>query len=167
MLYCGRVQVAMGTMMNAIPLEFLVLLIILVCGISLIVIIMKSSADGSGTKNTTGNARYNRLVSELAANLIVADGKIATREVDAAIEIGKTIVPNFDETALKTYCYGSKKPRDHRRVAKEFGRLINQDEKRRVVDYLVAIATADNEIRTSEAELISEICHVWNIKMNG
>jgi len=155
-------------MMYGIPLEFLVLLIILSAGIFLIVIIMRSSSSAATSgSNTRANAKFNRMLSELAANLIAADGKIGSREVDAAIDIGKTIMPDFDENTLKKYCYGGKKPRDHRAVAKEFGQLIDQDEKKRVVDYLVAISTADNEIRTSEAELIDEICVIWNIRINS
>nr|AFI78729.1 hypothetical protein ws406H10_0017 [uncultured bacterium ws406H10] len=107
------------------------------------------------------------MLSELAARLIAVDGKIATREVDAAIQIGKKFAPNFDEDALKDYCYGIKEPRNHKLIAMEFSSLIDEDQKRRVVNFLIAITTADNEIRTSEAELIDEICAIWNIKMNG
>ncbi len=151
--------------MNGVPTEFLVLSIVLLCGVALIIIIVRSPPAGS--KNTGADPKVTDLLNELVAGLIAVDGKIATREVDAAIQIGTDLMPDFDETALKAFCYGNKTPRNHKLIAREFSTRIDQDQKQRIVKYLIAITTADKEIRTSEAELIDEICAIWDVRMNG
>ncbi len=157
------------TIMNSIPVEFIILFIILSAGVLIIVVLTRilPSNGKSVRKATKARLDFNNLLSELAAGLIAVDGKIAPREVDTAIEIGRELMPDFDETALKTYCYGNKTPRNHKIIARAFETRINHDQKQHVVKYLIAITTADNEIRTSEAELIDEICAIWGIRMNG
>lgn len=154
--------------MNSIPVEFVILFVILSAGILIIIVLTRVlPADGkTGRKTSQAKRDFNKMLSELAARLIAVDGKIAPREVDTAIRIGRELMPDFDETALKTYCYGNSSPRNHKIVAREFNSRIDLEQKQRVVKYLIAITTADNEIRTSEAELIDEICAIWGVRMN-
>lgn len=153
--------------MSSIPVEFFILFIILSAGVLIIIVLTRilPSNGKSARKAAKKKLEFNNLLSELAAGLIAVDGKIATREVDTAIEIGRKLMPDFDETALKTYCYGNKTPRNHKIIARQFESRIDHDLKQRVVKYLIAITTADNEIRTSEAELIDEICAIWGVRM--
>lgn len=154
--------------MNSIPVEFVILFVILSAGILIIIVLTRIlPVDGkTGRKTSQAKRDFNKMLSELAARLIAVDGKIAPREVDTAIRIGRELMPDFDETALKTYCYGNRSPRNHKIVAREFNSRIDLEQKQRVVKYLIAITTADNEIRTSEAELIDEICAIWGVRMN-
>ena len=155
--------------MNSIPVEFVILLVILAAGILIIVILTRVLPTDGKMRRQASKAKLdlNGLLSELAAGLIAVDGNIAPREVDTAIRIGRELMPDFDDTALKTYCYGNKSPRNHKIIAREVNSRINLEQKQRVIGFLMAITTADNEIRTSEAELIDEICAIWGVRISG
>ena len=87
-----------------------------------------------------------KVAAALAASLIAVDGVIDQEEKDMAIEMGRRMIPGFSNLEFETLLDGLDELPSAYEIASTLRNLLDEEGKDTIIDYLVAIATADNQI---------------------
>jgi uncharacterized tellurite resistance protein B-like protein len=99
----------------------------------------------------------------LAASLIAADKKILPEEIAVASELGKRIFENFSDADFRAVLTNHKSLPEPEEFAGMLNRVLKDEDKLTVFRYLLAIASADNEISEDERKLLDRIAAKLNI----
>ncbi|GAB4235163.1 MAG: TerB family tellurite resistance protein [Methyloligellaceae bacterium] len=103
----------------------------------------------------------------LAASLIAADQRITVEELAVAMQIGAELFPDFDERAFVETLRQRNSLPPPGELAALLGTQIEGDAAKGVYRYLVAIATADQDVAPEERALLREIARSLGIATAG
>lgn len=102
----------------------------------------------------------------LAANMIMADGKIEPQELRVAEEAGEKIFDDFDEASLHMLLNDSKNLPPVQDTAKLLKDQISQEEKVKIFKYLAAIAQSDGHIAAEEKTMLNNVAVAIELDMS-
>lgn len=151
-----------------IPLEIFILLIVVSGGIWLIVVIVENTRtpkSPTSRQNARNSSVVGHEVYQIAALVVIADGKVEESEIAAAVQIGRRLLPNFDEQTFRKMCSGSTEIGEWKSKIRNLGSKIQQKDKEVLLKYLVAISASDGEIDEKEIEIINQVADVLGLEM--
>jgi uncharacterized tellurite resistance protein B-like protein len=93
----------------------------------------------------------------LAALLVAADGIIDPREKAVAVSLGKSMFYDFCPTKFDTLLAGVHKLPSATQLGAILRDLLDKDGKILIMEYLVALAVADDRVVNLEREKLSEV----------
>ncbi|MGH1350540.1 MAG: TerB family tellurite resistance protein [Methyloligellaceae bacterium] len=102
----------------------------------------------------------------LAASMIAADKKIEASEIETALNIGKQIFSDFNETAFRETVAKHKSLPEPTELSAILGEVLEQDAKISICAYLFAIAVADGDFASEEKKLMDTILHNMRVDPN-
>lgn len=94
------------------------------------------------------------IIYTLAASMISADGKIEQSEVMTAENIGRQLVPSFDEVEFRAICKNVEALPKFENIVDMLSNSFEQQQLQVIYDYLKDIANADGEISNEEKDLL-------------
>lgn len=100
-----------------------------------------------------------KVAAALAASLIAVDGVIEHEEKEIAIDMGRRMIPGFSHLEFETLLDGIDNLPSAYEIASTLRNLLDDEAKDIIIDYLVAIATADQqivEVEHQELETVAE-----------
>lgn len=107
----------------------------------------------------------NKIAAALAVSLISSDGVIDEEEKAVAIEVGQRMLPGFTKATFEKML----EELDHLPSAYELAaplrKLIDDEMKDTILDYLVAIAGADHEVVQVEAEELKAVAKALGVPL--
>ena len=102
----------------------------------------------------------------LAAAMVAADGKILPEEIKTAEGIGMKLFDGFDPVDFRAYCEGHKDLPSPKNLAEVLKEILNDNEKKLILDYLRAISEADGDVDPDEEALLKEISQGLNFHIS-
>lgn len=100
-----------------------------------------------------------KVAAALAASLVAADGVIEEEEKQVAIQMGRRMVPGFSHLEFETLLDGLTELPSAYEIASTLKDLLDEEAKDTILNYLVAIASADDaivEVENHELEAVAE-----------
>ena len=97
------------------------------------------------------------VAAALAALLVAADGEIATNEKAVAASLGAKMFPGFSPLVFETLLEGMDVLPTAGELAAKLSDLVDEDGKTAIMEYLVALAKADNNVSQVEREQLDEV----------
>jgi uncharacterized tellurite resistance protein B-like protein len=101
----------------------------------------------------------------LGASMVNADGKIDPKELETAKTVGAQLLAEFDPEEFEAVARGRRVPDDPYILAGLLRNSIGPDGRRRLYEFLLAIAGADGEISPEEQRMLDGIRVTLNIPM--
>jgi Zn-dependent protease with chaperone function/tellurite resistance protein len=98
----------------------------------------------------------------LAAGMVAADGKILPEEINTAESIGMNIFDGFDSVDFRAYCENHNELPSPKSLAEVLKDVLNDNEKKIILDYLRAISEADGDVDPDEEALLKEVSQGLN-----
>lgn len=102
----------------------------------------------------------------LAAAMVLADGKVEAEEIKAAEVIGEKIFDDFDEAAFHVLLKGHRELPDITDIARMLKDYLDDDGKKTLFKYLLAIAKSDGTIAPEEKALLVLVAQNMGMDMN-
>ena len=97
-----------------------------------------------------------RVLAAFGAHMVIADGVVDAEEIDVAEEIGRNLSENFDYIDFREYCnYPDTLPEVEKLI--EASREVPIDGRKAIIDFLTRISTADGDLSSPEAALLSRL----------
>lgn len=99
-----------------------------------------------------------RVAAALAASLIAVDGVIDEEEKEAAVTMGRRMLPGFSEEIFKQQLSRVDELPSAYELASSLTEQLEEEDKDTIIDFLVAIATADEmvvEVEHQELEAVA------------
>lgn len=99
-----------------------------------------------------------KVAAALAASLIAVDGVIDDEEKEMAVRMGRSMLPGFSNTTFETLLEGLDELPSAYELASTLTDVLDEESKDNVINYLVAIATADDvivEVEHQELEAVA------------
>ena len=96
------------------------------------------------------------ILAAFGAQMVVADGKVESEEIDEAESIGISLSSDFDYIEFREYClYPDSIPSldDLLEASKD----ISDEGKSMIIDYLEKIAGSDDDVSPDEEQLLSRV----------
>lgn len=106
-----------------------------------------------------------KVAAALAASLIAVDGVIDQEEKDMAIEMGRRMIPGFSNLEFETLLDGLDELPSAYEIASTLRNLLDEEGKDTIIDYLVAIATADNQIVEVEHQELEAVADALGVPL--
>jgi uncharacterized tellurite resistance protein B-like protein len=106
-----------------------------------------------------------RTAAALAALLITADGQIHPDEKAIAISLGRSMFLDFCPLVFETMLNGVDDLPKARELADQVSPLLDTDGKVLIMEYLVALAVADDRLVDAEQTTLSEIAQALGTDM--
>lgn len=106
-----------------------------------------------------------KVAAALAASLIASDGVIDQEEKDMAVEMGRRMIPGFSNLAFETLLDGLDDLPSAYELASTLRDLLDDEGKDVIIDYLVAIATADNQIVEVEHQELEAVATALGVPL--
>lgn len=97
------------------------------------------------------------VAAALAALLVSADGKISTDEKSVATDLGEKMFPGFSPLVFETLLDGMKDLPSAEDLATKLSSLVDDEGKTAIMNYLVALANADNHVAQVEKDALKEV----------
>ena len=97
------------------------------------------------------------VAAALAASLVAADGVIDDQEKKVAVVLGARMLPGFSPLVFETLLDGLSSLPPAFELACTLRQFIDEDGKKLILDYLVAIATADDRVVDVEQQELEEV----------
>lgn len=101
----------------------------------------------------------------LGASMVTADGKIDPKELETAKQKGAELLPDFDTEEFDAVVRGNRLPDDPYILAGLLRNAVGPEGRKRLYDFLLAIAGADGEIALEEQRMLDGIRVTLNIPM--
>ena len=101
----------------------------------------------------------------LAALMVAADGIIDPREKAIAIELGKSMFLDFCPLAFETLLEGVEELPSAAELASRVRYLLDDDGKVLVLEYLAALAIADDRVVNVEHEALQDVAHALGAEL--
>ena len=106
-----------------------------------------------------------KVAAALAASLIAVDGVIDQEEKDIAVEMGRRMIPGFSNLAFETLLDGLDDLPSAYELASTLRDLLDDEGKDTILDYLVAIATADEQIVEVEHQELEAVATALGVPL--
>jgi uncharacterized tellurite resistance protein B-like protein len=106
-----------------------------------------------------------KVAAALAASLIAVDGVIDDAEKEVAIRMGHRMLPGFSNVEFETLLEGLDELPSAYELATTIKDLLDDESKDIVIDYLVAIATADNQIVEVEYQELEAVAAALGVPL--
>jgi uncharacterized tellurite resistance protein B-like protein len=103
---------------------------------------------------STDSVDMPRVAASLAATMVVADGKVDAQEVHTAIALGGRLIPGFEPRLFHEVVAGVRRLPPTTQLAALLAELLEPRARRELLDYLLAIASADGRVTTAEMALL-------------
>lgn len=100
----------------------------------------------------------------LAAALMASDGKVDPTEVHTALRLGQERIPGFDADEFRRTCGSRAKLPGVTEAARLLAPVLDEEQRRKLVDYLAAIAQADSEMTEEEARLLRVVTEILGVE---
>ncbi|MCA9790991.1 MAG: TerB family tellurite resistance protein [Candidatus Eremiobacteraeota bacterium] len=97
------------------------------------------------------------IAAALAASLIAVDGKLEKSEMAVATSLGVKMFPSFAPMTFETLLDGISQLPPAYELACVFRELVDEEGKKKVLDYLAAIATADDMLASVERDELEAV----------
>ncbi|MGC6534302.1 MAG: TerB family tellurite resistance protein [Parvibaculales bacterium] len=155
--------------MSSVPLPFIFGAAIITIGLLTAFVLIKrrsqkstvfEKVEKSQEKQSGGQvlkqreAGFLNIVYGLAAAMVVADGQVDKAEIEIAEQLGKKLIPNFDDDAFVMVVRGHAKLPPFTDMIDTMAPLLPLEAKAEIFQYLQAIATADGKITPDEKHYI-------------
>lgn len=114
---------------------------------------------------TDMKADISKIAAALAASLIAADGVIEEEEKRVAVHVGQSLFPGFSTLCFETLLDGLDELPSAYEIATTLRELLNDEDKELIVNYLVAIAAADNEIVEVERKELETVAEALGVEL--
>lgn len=101
----------------------------------------------------------------LAALLVAADGVVDPREIEVAVELGKTMFMDFCPLAFETLLNGVVDLPSAAELAVKVRHLLDDHGKVLVMEYLVALAVADDRVVNVERAALEEVARALRTEL--
>lgn len=105
------------------------------------------------------------VAAALAAILVAVDGKIDDREKRVATGLGQRMLPGFAPFVFDTLLDGVEHVPPAEGLAAQISELLDDKGKREVMEYLVAIAQADEVVVEVERQQLEAIAGAFGIEV--
>ncbi len=107
----------------------------------------------------------NKVAAALAASLIACDGVIDEEEKAVAVSVGQSMLPGFSRATFEHMLDELDHLPSPYELARPLRKLLDDEAKDRIMDYLVAVAGADHEVVRVEAEEIRGVARGLGVPM--
>lgn len=105
------------------------------------------------------------VAAALAALLVAADGEIDSREKVVASNLGAQKFPGFSPLVFETLLEGMEDLPTAQELASKLGDLVDSDGKTAIMDYLVALANADDSVAEVERSQLEAVAQALGVPM--
>lgn len=106
-----------------------------------------------------------KVAAALAASLIAVDGVVDEEEKEVAIRMGRRMLPGFSHLAFETLLDGIDDLPSAYELAGMLKDLIDEESKDTIIDYLVAIAGADNQVVEVEHQELEAVAAALGVPL--
>lgn len=107
----------------------------------------------------------NKIAAALAASLISSDGVIDEEEKTVAIEVGQRMLPGFSRATFEKILEELDDLPSAYELAAPLRKVLDDEMKDTILDYLVAIAGADHEVVQVEAEELKAVAQALGVPL--
>ncbi|MFN8611252.1 MAG: TerB family tellurite resistance protein [Vulcanimicrobiota bacterium] len=107
----------------------------------------------------------NKIAAALAVSLISADGVIDEEEKDVAVRVGQAMLPGFSKSTFEKLLDHVDEMPSAYELAHPLRKLLEDEAKDRIMDYLVAVASADHKVVRVEAEELKAVAKALGVPM--
>lgn len=105
------------------------------------------------------------VAAALAALLVAAEGEIKDAEKALAIELGNKMFPGFSPLVLDTLLEGMETVPSAGELASSVSGLLDDAGKSAIMEYLVALAQADDQIACVEKAHLAEVAQALGLEV--
>jgi tellurite resistance protein len=105
------------------------------------------------------------VAAALAALLVAADGEIKSDEKAVATQLGARMFPGFSPLVFETLLEGMEELPSAGELAGRLTDLVDEDGKRAIMEYLVALANVDSKVSALEKEQIVQVAQALGTAM--
>lgn len=105
------------------------------------------------------------VAAALAASLVASDGVIETAEKKVATVLGAKMLPGFSPLTFETLLDGITELPAAYELACQLRELIDEEGKTQIMEYLVAIATADDRVVDVERQELEAVATALGTEM--
>ena len=106
-----------------------------------------------------------KVAAALAASLIASDGVIEDEERDVAVRMGRRMIPGFSNLTFETLLEGLDDLPAAYELASQLRDLLDEEDKDQIINYLVAIAMADEEIVEVENQELQAVADALGVPL--
>lgn len=107
----------------------------------------------------------NKIAAALAVSLISSDGVIDEEEKAVAVEVGHRILPGFSKATFDALLEEVDELPSAYELAAPLRKKLDDEDKDRIIDFLVAIATADHEVVQVEVEELKAVAKALGVPL--
>ena len=105
------------------------------------------------------------IAAALAASLVAVDGVIEDQERVVAVQLGNRMLSGFSPTLFETLLDGLTELPAAYELASMLKDMVEEEEKDRIMDYLVAVATADDMVVEVERQELVAVAEALGVPM--
>lgn len=105
------------------------------------------------------------VAAALAALLVAADGEIDVREKAVAASLGAEKFPGFSPLVFETLLEGMEDLPTAQELASKVGDLVDEAGKVAIMEYLVALANADDRVAEVERTQLVEVAQALGVAL--
>lgn len=106
-----------------------------------------------------------KVAAALAASLIAVDGVIEDQERQVAIRMGQRMIPGFSNLSFETLLDGLDELPSAYELASTIKDVLDDESKDLIIDYLVAVATADDKIVEVEHQELEAVATALGVPL--
>jgi uncharacterized tellurite resistance protein B-like protein len=107
----------------------------------------------------------NKIAAALAVSLISSDGIIEEEEKAVAISVGQRMLPGFSKATFEKLLEGVDNLPSAYQLAAPLRKLLDDETKDLIMDYLVAVAGADRQVVEVEAEELQAVADALGVPL--
>ena len=105
------------------------------------------------------------VAAALAALLVAADGEITSNEKAVASNLGGRMFPGFSPLVFETLLEGMDDLPTAQDLAGRIGGLVDDEGKTAIMEYLAALASADESVAEVEREQLEQVAKALGVAM--
>ncbi|HIB67004.1 MAG TPA: TerB family tellurite resistance protein [Phycisphaerales bacterium] len=105
------------------------------------------------------------VAAALAASLVAADGVIEEREKKVANDLGSEMLPGFNTLIFETLLDGIDELPSAVQLASTMKGLLSDDDKHKIMEYLAALASADDRVVDVEKQELQAVARGLGVEM--
>lgn len=105
------------------------------------------------------------VAAALAASLVASDGVIEEREKKVANDLGIKMLPGFNTLIFETLLEGIEEVPSAAQLASTMKGLLTDDDKNMIMEYLVALALADERVVDVEKQELQAVARGFGVDM--
>ena len=106
-----------------------------------------------------------RIAAALAVSLISSDGVIDEEEKAVAVSVGQRMIPGFSRATFEKLLEGVDEMPSAYDLAHPLRKLLDDETKDIIMEYLVAVAGADHEVVQVEAQELQAVADALGVPL--